>query len=56
GYVVRIYHKPLVLWLWIGSLMLVLGSLVSLSDRRHRIGAPTKSKKRGGTAQAAPAE
>lgn len=56
GYVVRIYHKPLVVWLWIGSLMLVLGSLVSLSDRRHRIGAPTKAKKRGAAAQAAPAE
>jgi len=56
GYVVRIYHKPLVVWMWIGSLMLVLGSLVSLSDRRHRIGAPTKSKAGAGTAQPAAAE
>ena len=56
GYVVRIYHKPLVVWLWIGALMLVLGSLVSLTDRRHRIGAPTKSKTHKGAAQAAPAE
>ncbi len=58
GYVVRIYHKPLVLWLWVGSLMLVLGSLVSLSDRRHRIGAPTKSKTKAqpGAAKPAPAE
>ncbi|MBL4693479.1 MAG: cytochrome c biogenesis protein CcsA, partial [Magnetovibrio sp.] len=44
GYVMRIYHNPLVLWLWFGSAMLVLGSIVSLTDRRHRIGAPTKSK------------
>jgi len=45
GYVMRIYHNPLVLWLWMGSLMLVLGSVISLSDRRHRVGAPEKTKK-----------
>jgi len=44
GYVVRIYHNPLVLWLWLGSLMMVIASIISLTDRRHRIGAPTKSK------------
>ena len=55
GYVVRLYHNPLVLWLWIGSLLLVLGSVVSLTDRRHRIGAPEKSKNRV-AAEAAPAE
>jgi len=58
GYVMRIYHNPLVLWLWVGSLMLVLGSLISLSDRRHRVGAPEKTKKRtpAQSAQPAPAE
>jgi len=60
GFVVRIYHKPLVVWMWIGAMMLVLGSIVSLTDRRHRIGAPTKSpgksKAHGGAVQAAPAE
>ena len=59
GYVTRIYHNPLVLWLWSGLLMLVLGSIVSLTDRRHRIGAPTKSKaksKAGPNAQAAAAD
>ena len=56
GYVVRLYHNPLVLWLWLGSTLLVLGSLISLSDRRHRIGAPTKAKTRAAATQAAPAE
>lgn len=55
GYVVRIYHKPLVLWLWLGCTLLVVGAVVSLSDRRHRIGAPTKSKAARGAA-AQPAE
>ncbi len=57
GYVTRIYHKPLVIWLWIGSAMLVLGSIISLTDRRLRVGAPTQSgvKTRAQT-QPAPAE
>ena len=55
GYVVRLYNNPLVLWLWLGSTLLVLGSIISLTDRRHRIGAPEKSKAKP-KAQAAPAE
>jgi cytochrome c-type biogenesis protein CcmF len=37
---VRVYHKPLVLLIWIGSLVMVAGGLLSLSDRRLRVGAP----------------
>ena len=40
--VVRIYHHPLVMWLWGGGLIMVFGGLVSLSDRRYRIGAPAR--------------
>ncbi|MBF0249901.1 MAG: heme lyase CcmF/NrfE family subunit [Alphaproteobacteria bacterium] len=53
GYVVRLYHNPLVLWLWLGSALLVVGSIVSLSDRRHRIGAPAASRTRANAAPAA---
>jgi cytochrome c-type biogenesis protein CcmF len=42
GYVVRLYYKPLVAWIWIGAAVMVLGGLMSLSDRRFRIGAPTR--------------
>ncbi len=42
GYVTRLYHNPLIPWLWIGALTMVLGGLVSLSDRRHRVGAPAR--------------
>ena len=42
GYVTRLYFNPLVAWIWGGSALLVLGALVSLSDRRHRIGAPAR--------------
>lgn len=53
GYVTRIYHKPLVPWLWSGIGLMVLGGFVSLSDRRLRIGAPTRSR---AAARPAPAE
>jgi cytochrome c-type biogenesis protein CcmF len=39
---VRIYVKPLVLWIWIGCGLMTLGGLVSLADRRLRVGAPGK--------------
>ncbi len=39
---VRAYWKPLALWIWGGGLMMALGGLISLSDRRLRIGAPLR--------------
>ena len=36
----RLYHKPLVLLIWLGAIVMVLGGALSLSDRRLRIGAP----------------
>jgi len=38
----RIYHKPMQIWLWIGSAIMVLGGLISLSDRRFRVGSPLR--------------
>jgi len=45
GYVTRLYHNTLVPWIFIGAVLMVFGGLVSLSDRRHRIGAPTRKTK-----------
>jgi cytochrome c-type biogenesis protein CcmF len=42
GFATRIYHKPMINWLWIGSLMMAVGGLVSLTDRRLRVGAPRR--------------
>ena len=42
GYATRLYWKPMVLWIWLGAVVMVLGGLVSLSDRRHRVGAPVR--------------
>jgi len=42
---VRVYFKPLVLLIWLGSLVMMLGGALSLSDRRLRIGAPKPARK-----------
>jgi len=42
GWSMRFYHNPLVPWLWLGGLVMVLGGVVSLTDRRHRVGAPAR--------------
>ncbi|MEL6693425.1 MAG: heme lyase CcmF/NrfE family subunit [Pseudomonadota bacterium] len=46
GWVVSVYYHPLVIWIWIGALMMAVGGLVSVADRRHafagrRAKAPT---------------
>jgi cytochrome c-type biogenesis protein CcmF len=41
---VHIYHQPLVPWIWGGALLMVLGGVVSLSDRRLRIGIPVRRR------------
>ena len=41
---VRIYHKPLVLLIWFGPMLMAFGGLLSLSDRRLRVGAPKPAK------------
>ncbi len=42
---VRIYWKPLVTLIWLGPIIMALGGLVSLSDRRLRIGAPRPARR-----------
>jgi cytochrome c-type biogenesis protein CcmF len=58
AWIVRIYHHPLVPWIWIGGVGMMLGGLVSLTDRRFRIGAPERrsAAKTGVSAPAQPAE
>jgi cytochrome c-type biogenesis protein CcmF len=41
---VRIYHKPLVLLIWFGPVLMAFGAMLSLSDRRLRVGAPKPAK------------
>ncbi|GHC69254.1 heme lyase CcmF/NrfE family subunit [Limoniibacter endophyticus] len=44
GVVVRAWYKPLVLLIWFGSIVMMIGGTLSLLDRRLRVGAPTRVK------------
>ncbi|MBN9041253.1 MAG: c-type cytochrome biogenesis protein CcmF [Rhizobiales bacterium 62-47] len=44
GIAVRIYHKPMVLLIWFGPVLMAFGGLLSLTDRRLRVGAPKPAK------------
>ncbi|KAA9386419.1 heme lyase CcmF/NrfE family subunit [Neorhizobium galegae] len=45
GMVVRIWWKPFILCIWGGALVMMAGGFVSLSDRRLRVGAPSRKAK-----------
>ena len=42
----RLYHRPLVPWIWLGALVMAAGGGLSLSDRRLRVGAPRRAAAR----------
>jgi cytochrome c-type biogenesis protein CcmF len=46
GYAVRLYFNPLVRLIWIGAVVMFFGGLLSMSDRRLRVGAPRRPKAR----------
>jgi cytochrome c-type biogenesis protein CcmF len=49
AWVVRVYHKPFIDWIWGGCFLMALGGLVAVSDKRYRLA-------RREQAQPAPAE
>ena len=46
GFAVWLYFNPLVRLIWLGAVVMFLGGLLSLSDRRLRVGAPRKAQVR----------
>ena len=50
GWATRLYHKPFIQWIWFGALIAMIGGLISLTDRRLRVGEP----RRAAAASAAP--
>jgi cytochrome c-type biogenesis protein CcmF len=53
GRVLRAYFHPFVHLIWLGSAIMFLGGAVSLSDRRLRVGAPTRAPARAPATQPA---
>ena len=37
AWVVRIYHKPFVDWIWGGAFLMALGGILAVTDRRYRL-------------------
>ena len=44
AWTIRAYWKPLVPWIWIGAVIMALGGVVSLTDRRWRVGAAARAR------------
>jgi cytochrome c-type biogenesis protein CcmF len=52
GWTVRLYYNPLAPFIWFGAVVMVFGGLISLSDRRYRVGAPARRRLPSGAAAA----
>ena len=37
AWVVRVYHKPFVDWIWFGCILMAFGGFLAVSDRRYRL-------------------
>jgi len=53
---IRLYHKPLVLLIWLGAVVMFVGGFLSLSDRRLRICAPKPARRPADRPTMQPAE
>ena len=51
----RFYYKPMIHWIWLGALIMVFGGLISLSDRRYRVGTPARRERGSVQKNAVPA-
>jgi len=43
-WVVRIYHKPFVTWIWLGCLMMAVCGILAITDSRYRFSIRRKGK------------
>ena len=56
NWTLRAYWKPLVPWIWMGAVIMAFGGMVSLSDRRWRVGAAARARRSGALLQPAAGE
>jgi cytochrome c-type biogenesis protein CcmF len=42
GRAMRLYFNPLVNLIWLGAVVMFMGGIFSLTDRRYRVGAPKR--------------
>ena len=51
GWSVRVQYKPLIRFIWLGALIMALGGLIAISDRRYR-----RSEESAASAEVKPTE
>jgi cytochrome c-type biogenesis protein CcmF len=51
AWAVRVHIKPFVRWIWLGALMMSLGGVLSVSDKRYRVKVRTRVREALGLAQ-----
>ena len=59
AWAIRLQYKPLVRWLWLGSLVMAIGGFLAIADKRYRIRVKAEEKQKaraGSTAPGKPAE
>ena len=44
AWTLRLYHHPLVPWIWLGTVVMGIGGVVSMTDRRLRLGVPARRR------------
>ena len=44
SWAMRTYIKPFTVWIWIGSITMALGGLLSMTDRRYRVASTARRK------------
>ena len=49
---VRIQYKPLIRFIWLGAMIMALGGLIAISDRRYRVNVREKVVDKSGEAEA----
>jgi cytochrome c-type biogenesis protein CcmF len=56
NWTLRVYWKSPVPWIWIGAMFMAFGGMVSLSDRRWRVGVGARARRMAPTLQPAAGE
>ncbi len=52
AWIVRVYHKPFVDWIWGGAFLMALGGILAVSDRRYRLARASQRNSREAAATA----
>ncbi len=56
AWAVRIYHKPLIRWIWLGTLIMALGGILAAADPRYRKLAVRDTEKQTAAKSVTPAQ